>query len=201
MDCATNMVMGVAVTPGYPSRESVLAALRSAVLREEPFGPQGGLPERVRVDRGKDFLSRTVVAAFGALVVEVEDLPAYTPHLKGTVEGLNRAVEAMFLAALPGCVRQPRPGRRPGRPKDELLLDFEGFTVRLLGWVQWWNTCYLPQPLGGKTPLQAWEADRLRWGRSARRSCGRSRWGTTAVCGWSPPAVSGSAGGTVWGRG
>ncbi|MEU9721000.1 transposase [Streptomyces sp. NPDC047976] len=159
VDCATNTVMGVAVTPGSPSRESVLAALRSAVLREEPFGPQGGLPEKVRVDRGKDFLSRTVAAAFGALVVEVEDLPAYTPHLKGTVEGLNRAVESMFLAALPGYVRQPRPGRRPGRPKDEGLLDFEDFTARLLGWVEWWNTCHLPQPLDGKSPLQAWEAD------------------------------------------
>ncbi|MGW2986478.1 hypothetical protein [Streptomyces goshikiensis] len=49
VDCATNTVMGVAVTPGYPSRESVLAALRAAVLRVDPFGPQGGLPERVRV--------------------------------------------------------------------------------------------------------------------------------------------------------
>ncbi|KPI33406.1 Integrase catalytic region, partial [Actinobacteria bacterium OV450] len=159
VDCATNTVMGVAVTPGYPSRESVLAALRAAVLREDPFGPQGGLPERVRVDRGKDFLSKTVAAAFGALEVEVEDLPAYTPHLKGTVEGLNRAVESMFLAALPGYVRQPRPGRRPGRPKDEVLLGFEDFTARLLGWVEWWNTVHLPGPLDGKTPLQAWEAD------------------------------------------
>lgn len=82
--------------PGDPSRESVLAALRSAVLREDPYGPFGGLPEKVRVDRGKDFLSRTVTAAFGLLDVTVEDLPAYTPHLKGTVEGLNRAVESMF---------------------------------------------------------------------------------------------------------
>ncbi|WP_328919567.1 transposase family protein [Streptomyces sp. NBC_00208] len=57
-DCATNAITGVAVTPGHPSRESVLAALRSAVLREDPYGPFGGLPEKVRVDRGKDFLSR-----------------------------------------------------------------------------------------------------------------------------------------------
>ncbi|MFG3007422.1 integrase catalytic domain-containing protein [Streptomyces calvus] len=88
--CATNAITGVAVTPGRPSRESVLAALRSAVLREDPYGLFGGLPEKVRVDRGKDFLSRTVTAAFDLLDVTVEDLPAYTPHLKGTVEGLNR---------------------------------------------------------------------------------------------------------------
>ncbi|MEU8984282.1 transposase family protein [Streptomyces sp. NPDC048309] len=158
-DCATNAITGVAVTPGNPSRESVLAALRSAVLREAPYGPFGGLPEKVRVDRGKDFLSRTVTAAFDLLDVTVEDLPAYTPHLKGTVEGLNRAVESMFLAALPGYVRQLRPGKRPSRPKDEVLLGFEDFTARLLDWARWWNTEHRPMPLRGRTPLEAWQDD------------------------------------------
>ncbi|EPD54441.1 hypothetical protein HMPREF1211_08563 [Streptomyces sp. HGB0020] len=158
-DCATNAITGVAITPGHPSRESVLSALRSAVLREEPYGPFGGLPEKVRVDRGKDFLSRTVTAAFDLLDVTVEDLPAYTPHLKGTVEGLNRAVESMFLAALPGYVRQPRPGKRPSRPKDEVLLGFEEFTARLLAWTSWWNTQHQPAPLRGRTPREAWQDD------------------------------------------
>ncbi|WAP53504.1 hypothetical protein N6H00_00200 [Streptomyces sp. S465] len=58
----------------------MLAALRAAVLREEPYGPAGGTPEQVRVDRGKDFLSRTVTAAFDLLDVTVEDLPAYPPR-------------------------------------------------------------------------------------------------------------------------
>ncbi|MFE9016337.1 Mu transposase C-terminal domain-containing protein [Streptomyces cyaneofuscatus] len=158
-DCATNAITGLAVTPAHPSRESVLAALRSAVLREDPYGPFGGLPEKVRVDRGKDFLSRTVTAAFDLLDVTVEDLPAYTPHLKGTVEGLNRAVESMFLAALPGYARQPRPGKRPSRPKDEVLLGFEAFTARLLVWTRWWNTEHRPAPLRGRTPLEAWQED------------------------------------------
>ncbi|WP_399428260.1 Mu transposase C-terminal domain-containing protein [Streptomyces sp. WAC 06783] len=158
-DCSTNAITGVAVTPVHPSRESVLAALRSAVLREDPYGPFGGLPEKVRVDRGKDFLSRTVTAAFDLLEVTVEDLPAYTPHLKGTVEGLHRAVESMFLAALPGYARQPRPGKRPSCPKDEVLLGFEDFTARLLAWTRWWNTEHHPAPLRGRTPLQAWQDD------------------------------------------
>ncbi|MFI2025360.1 Mu transposase C-terminal domain-containing protein [Streptomyces olivaceoviridis] len=158
-DCATNAITGIAVTPGDPSRESVLAALRSAVLREEPYGPFGGVPEKVRVDRGKDFLSRTVTAAFDLLDVTVEDLPAYTPHLKGTVEGLNRAVESMFLVSLPGYARQPRPGKRASRPTDEVLLGFEDFTARLLAWTRWWNTEHRPAPLRGKTPLEAWQDD------------------------------------------
>lgn len=124
----------------------MLAALRSAVLREAPYGPFGGVPEKVRVDRGKDFLSRTATAAFDLLDVTVEDLPAHTPHLKGTVEGLNRAVESMFLASLHGHARQPRPGKRASRPKDEVLLGFEDFTTRLLAWTRWWNTEHCPAP-------------------------------------------------------
>ncbi|CAM5565531.1 hypothetical protein SVIOM74S_08736 [Streptomyces violarus] len=111
------------------------------------------------MDRGKDFLSTAVTAAFGTMGVTVKDLPAYTPHLKGTVEGLNRAVESMFLAALPGYVRQPRPGKRSSRPKDEVLLGFEDFTARLLAWTRWWNTEHRPEPLRGRTPLQAWQDD------------------------------------------
>lgn len=76
-DCATNAITGVAVTPGYTSRESVPAALRPAILREDPYRPFGGLPEKVRVDRGKDFLSRTVTAAFDLLDVGVEDIAAF----------------------------------------------------------------------------------------------------------------------------
>lgn len=56
------------------------------------------------------------------------------------MEGLNRAVESMFLAALPGYARQPRPGKRAARPKDEVLLSFEDFTARLLTWTLWWKT-------------------------------------------------------------
>ncbi len=70
-DCAMDAITGVAVTPGDPSRESVLVVLRFAVLREEPYGPAGGLPEQVRVDCGKGFLSWTVTAAFDLLDVTV----------------------------------------------------------------------------------------------------------------------------------
>ena len=62
VNVATNVVLGTAVTPGSPSRESVLAAVRAAISTEDPYGPAGGLPEAARVDRGKDFLSKTVAA-------------------------------------------------------------------------------------------------------------------------------------------
>ncbi|MFF9222167.1 hypothetical protein ACF1BV_38390, partial [Streptomyces viridosporus] len=98
IDCATNAITGAAVTAHAPSRDAVLAALRIALTRDDPLlGPVGGLPGLLRVDRGKEFLCETVTTAMGAFAVPVVDLPAHTPHLKGSIEALNDAVEEMFL--------------------------------------------------------------------------------------------------------
>ncbi|EFE72272.1 hypothetical protein [Streptomyces viridosporus] len=87
----------------------MLAALRIALTRDAPlFGPVGGLPGLLRVDRGKEFLCETVTTAMGAFAVPVVDLPAHTPHLEGSIEALNDAVEEMFLVTLPRYTRRQR---------------------------------------------------------------------------------------------
>lgn len=159
VDSDTNVVCGTAVTPGPASRESILAALRSAIALEAPYGPPGGLPEQVRIDRGKDFLSRTVASVLAGFAVKVEDLPGYTPHLKGSVETVNGASERMFVAGLPRYTHaQTLANGRPVDP-DAPALRFEAFVAELLAWVRWWNTENVMDELGGRTPLQAWLAD------------------------------------------
>ncbi|UXY33152.1 Mu transposase C-terminal domain-containing protein (plasmid) [Streptomyces sp. HUAS TT20] len=120
----------------------------------------------MRIDRGSDFLSSTVAAALGAFAVPVEDLPAYRPELKGTVENLNRCVERMFFASLPGYTRAPsaqlRPGSRSTRGSQAQgaePLEFTVFVGLLLEWITWWNTEHTSQALEGRTPLQAWQDD------------------------------------------
>jgi putative transposase len=110
------------------------------------------VPEQVRVDRGKDFLSAAVTTALGAMGVTVKDLPAYSPHLKGTVESLNRAADRMLFAALPGYTTgptKPRSGRRgPTNRTGEAAsaLSFQDFTAEVLEWTNWWNTAHRPKP-------------------------------------------------------
>ncbi|TFV34202.1 transposase [Streptomyces sp. T1317-0309] len=112
VDTATNAITGAAITPHQPSRDAILASLRIALQRDQthqsPFSPVGGLPGLVRIDRGSDFLSHTVASALGAFAVPVQDLPAYRPELKGTVENLNRCAQRMFFASLP-ATPTPRP--------------------------------------------------------------------------------------------
>ncbi|MGW8357835.1 hypothetical protein [Streptomyces wedmorensis] len=174
-------ITGTPVTPGVLSRASVLAALRAAVLREEPYGPAGGTPERVRVDRGKDFLSTAVTAAFGTMGVTVKDLPAYSPHLKGTVENLDRAVDRMLFAAPPGYTlttakpRSARRGKGPGhRPETSDAMSFHNFTAEALAWTHWWNTEHRPKTLSGRMPLEAWQADPTPVTDIPPPTCGRS---------------------------
>ncbi|MBW5484424.1 Mu transposase C-terminal domain-containing protein [Streptomyces bambusae] len=161
IDVATKTITGTAVTPGYPSRASILAALRAAVLRTGPYGPAGGIPEHVRVDRGRDFLSKTVLGAFTDLDTKREDLPAYSPHLKGTVENLNRCVDRMLFAVLPGytLTPKPRPAKKKPDPDEPVPLTFAEFTAEVLNWARWWNTEHRPAGLAGRTPVEAWQAD------------------------------------------
>ncbi|MFJ7272770.1 Mu transposase C-terminal domain-containing protein [Streptomyces sp. NPDC099050] len=161
IDVATKAITGTAVTPGHPSRASILAALRAAVLRTGPYGPAGGIPEHVRVDRGRDFLSKTVLAAFTDLDTKFEDLPAYSPHLKGTVENLNRCADRMLFAVLPGytLTSKPRPAKKKPHSDEPLPLTFAECTFEVLDWARWWNTEHRPAGLAGRTPLEAWQAD------------------------------------------
>ncbi|MER6501902.1 transposase family protein [Streptomyces sp. NPDC001455] len=165
IDCATKAITGLAVTPGTPTRASVLAALRSAIVRTTPYGPFGGLPAHVRFDRGRDFLSRTVTAALTALDSDITVLPPYSPHLKGSIENLNHCATTMLFAALPGYTPTPRtppkqpPRKRPDPPPATPPMTFQAFTAELLSWATWWNTEHHPESLHGATPLQAWQAD------------------------------------------
>ncbi|MGO4462615.1 Mu transposase C-terminal domain-containing protein [Streptomyces sp. M-16] len=163
IDCATNAITGAAVTPHQPSRDAILAALRIALSRDGdgPYGPIGGLPTLVRIDRGQDFLSRTVTSALATFAVPVYPVEAYQPHLKGTVENLNRCAQRMLFASLPRYTHQPTDTPRPrDRSKDTTRpLAFTAFVEILLDWVAWWNTEHTSQALDGQTPLAAWQGD------------------------------------------
>lgn len=159
VDAAHDVILGAAITPHTPSREAILAALRVSVSRRPPYGPAGGLPAIVRIDQGKDFLSRTVSEALGAFAVRVVDLPGYTPHLKGTVETINGAAEDMLFAQLPRYThRQTQINGAPVDP-EQPALRFEAFVAEVLAWIHWWNTRHRIDRLEGAVPLESWLAD------------------------------------------
>ncbi|MEU5314791.1 recombinase [Streptomyces sp. NPDC021562] len=162
VDHANCTICGLAVTPHQPGQDAILAAARDAILCDAPYRPFGGVPRKVRVDRGRDFLSTCVDEAFKKFGTELIVLPPYSPHLKGTVEAVNGAVKHTLFKGLPGYSHTPRSRRdRRGQPlwKLDELLDYETFVTLLLDWVDWWNNDHTIARLYRRTPAQAWHAD------------------------------------------
>ncbi|MFI6875798.1 Mu transposase C-terminal domain-containing protein [Streptomyces sp. NPDC050400] len=156
VDRGTDHVMGWAATAGSAHRGSVLAAVRMAVLREAPYGPAGGLPRLVRVDGGADFLSKTVLRAFGLLGVPVHRV--LSARHKGGVERLNCTSMTRFFADLPRYTKAPRLDHRHRVGDQDPLLTFEALVGRLGEWVHKHNTEHVIKRTG-MTPLEAWQAD------------------------------------------
>ncbi|MFB7738464.1 Mu transposase C-terminal domain-containing protein [Streptomyces sp. NPDC056112] len=162
IDHATCVICGIAITPHRPSRDAILAAARDAILCGDHHRPFGGIPHKVRVDRGRDFLSKSVDEAFKKFGTELIVLPPYSPHLKGTVESVNAAVKHMLFKGMPGYAHTPRSSRdRRGRPLWDLqdLIEYETFIALVLDWVNWWNNDHTIARLHRRTPAQAWQAD------------------------------------------
>ncbi|MFG3480104.1 Mu transposase C-terminal domain-containing protein [Streptomyces sp. NPDC047980] len=159
VDVATSAICGLAITPQRPSREAVLVAVRDAVLIDEHHGPFGGVPDRIRVDGGKEFLCSSVQEAFGALGTERIVLPPYTPEGKGTVEAVNGAVKKTLFTGMPGYTHAPT--LRGGKPvdPDQPLLRFDAFVALVRDWVHRWNHEHTVKDLEGRTPAQAWNDD------------------------------------------
>ncbi|OKI04034.1 transposase [Streptomyces sp. CB02923] len=155
-DRGSGYVMGWAVTAGSAHRGSVLAAVRASVLREAPYGPAGGLPCLVRVDGGADFLSKTVLRAFGLLGVPVHRVRS--ARHKGGIERLNRTSMTRFFADLPRYTKAPRLDHRCRVGDQDPPLTFEAFVGLLREWVHKYNTEHVIERTG-MTPLEAWQAD------------------------------------------
>jgi putative transposase len=159
IDTATHTIPGVAITAGHPNREAIVVALRASILTIEPYGPVGGLPELVRIDRGKDFLSNTIKYALGQFAVPIADLPGYSPYLKGSIEELNLHAEKDLFARLPRYThRQTQLSNRPVDPHQP-ALEFPAFVEEVLTWVRKRNTAHRPRDLEGRSPQEAWLAD------------------------------------------
>ncbi|MFJ8932124.1 Mu transposase C-terminal domain-containing protein [Streptomyces sp. NPDC102364] len=161
IECSTNCICGLAVTPHTPSRAAILTALRESLLRtkESPFG---GAPTLIRVDRGADYMSSTVSDSMGVFDVRCVDLPPRRPEYKGTVEKLNGAVKTMLFPQLPGYTHAPTPGPSDKPDPDEQLLTFKAFVAELRTWVHFWNFEHrltTKDKRRGHTPAELWQND------------------------------------------
>lgn len=159
MDAETRYVLSWVLTFGTPTSEEVRAALMAAFTIRMPDGqtPVGGLPERAVWDRGLDFLSDLITESCLRLDVTPVALPAYSPHLKGSLERFWRFLKQDALAPLPGYIDAGRDLR------GNYLLAAKALTQQALvnelnDWIEHYNTSHINRATG-TTALQAWQQD------------------------------------------
>jgi putative transposase len=143
----------------HANRESVFAALTAGILTGKPYGPVGGVPERLRWDRGREFLSEAITDAAKSLAIDARAVRAYTPHLKGAVERLHESIEGMFLAELPGFQHGPRERNGHRVDEDAPLLTIDHFVDLFAAFVGRYNTSHQHGGLDGETPIERWNSD------------------------------------------
>lgn len=160
MDAETRYVLSWVLTFGTPSAEEIRAGLvLSFTTRMAPDGVTqvGGLPERAIWDRGLDFLSDLVTESCLRVGVTPVALPAYSPHLKGSLERLWRFLKSNALAGLPGYIDSGIDVRGQYLLASKAMSQQELVNV-LQSWFDRYNAEHKHRTLGC-SPLEAWKND------------------------------------------
>lgn len=106
---ATRMIAGWYISISPPNWESVMACLRMVMMPKNPeqYGasspyPVVGVPERVRLDNGREFHSLSLKQMSGDAGFSIEWCPRRTPESKAHVERLNGTIARQFLGHFSG---------------------------------------------------------------------------------------------------
>ena len=144
------------------SRAIEIAALLRCMLLD------WGVPEIVRTDEGKDYISRHVSRIFADLDIEPDVLPPYSPEMKPFIERFFGTLARGLLAYLPGFAghnvaqrqairaRQSFAARRGESEADAFQVELTAAELqeRIDAWVE---TVYEREPhsgLNGRTPFE-----------------------------------------------
>jgi putative transposase len=119
----------------------------------------GGIPAELRPDHCLEFAAEALTNVAATLGIRTSPAPAYTPHLKGRIERLNRTVGQDFLCTLPFYTDGPRDAAGRLYEPGVAPLTFERFATEFADWVGQYNTTRPHAGLQGQTPLDRWQAD------------------------------------------
>lgn len=153
VDVATRLITGVYVGLSGGSN-AILQCLQSMaedkVLFCQKHGveitanqwPSVGLPKVISTDRGKDFMSGRVRELCERFDIEITNLPAYRPDLKGCVERTFACLQERYKPLLRGYgtieIENTRNGAAPVQTKA--CLDLEEYTKILLRCIIYHNS-------------------------------------------------------------
>lgn len=153
VDVATRLITGVYVGLSGGS-DAILQCLRSTVEDKVSLckrhgidisahqWPSIGLPQSIVTDKGRDFTSDRVKELCERFEIEITNLPAYRPDLKGCVEKAFDCLQERYKPMLRGYgtieIENTREGAMPVQTKA--CLDLSEYTRILLRCIIYYNS-------------------------------------------------------------
>ena len=107
--------------------------------------PSHHLPTKIMTDRGSEFLGGPLENLCEGYGIEIENLPAYRPDLKGVVEKLFDLIQSAYKPLLKGKGVVESDIQERGAPdyRRQGTLDLEQFTAVVLRCVLFYNSQYI----------------------------------------------------------
>ena len=107
--------------------------------------PSHHLPTKIMTDRGSEFLGGPLENLCESYGIEIENLPAYRPDLKGVVEKLFDLIQSAYKPLLKGKGVVESDIQERGAPdyRRQGTLDLEQFTAVVLRCVLFYNSQYI----------------------------------------------------------
>lgn len=144
IDVATRMILAIYISFREPCTDSVLRALKQAILPKEALlkelGVKGewdawGVMETVFVDNGKEFHSNALEAALQDLGVTIVYCPPRQPFMKGVVERFLKELNYGFTHQLPGTTFAKFGHREDYKSEDFAVLTLQELKRLVVRWV------------------------------------------------------------------
>lgn len=103
--------------------------------------PSHHLPTKIMTDRGSEFVAGTLENLCESYHIEIENLPAYRPDLKGVVEKLFDLIQSAYKPLLKGkgVIESNTQERDAPDYRRQGILDLEQFTAVVLRCVLFYN--------------------------------------------------------------
>lgn len=168
VDVYSKMIVGVYVTFQSPSAPVVLQAIKMAILPKDTIisdvddlvgdWPCFGIPESIRTDNIRHYLSGSFDEAMFDLQIEQEQSRVRKPKGKAAVERSFLKINQTLLNRLPGYVETIESRIRETNldPQKTAILTLEDFKAHLYRWVVNEHNYKQTDGLGKRRPIDVW---------------------------------------------
>lgn len=147
LESSTNTIVAARFSYEPPNKYTVAVVIRDALLQDGRI--IGGIPDELRVDRGKAMISRHVQQIAADLGIDLH--PCYLPEHKGKVERIFGMLNTRLWARLEGYVHSNEQERNP---KVKAVLTLPELVQKFWEFVEQYHQELLEDT--GKSRLETW---------------------------------------------